>query len=183
MSSSMLVFVMTQAFCFSSALPHNIYVTSKMSFFRSPSDPYTLFILGIGISGCNHTILLASVFLTIDPDFGFDLGSCGVVSSHGCIVLPELPLQLDKVANCLTASCVMIKYRGIPQRFVRLGLLSLNMIFATYFLYKSRQSKFLLKDRVVKVTLLLEIAFISVPSIGSQLVTMMNIGMPSPLFT
>uniref|UniRef100_A0A915EI63 Uncharacterized protein n=1 Tax=Ditylenchus dipsaci TaxID=166011 RepID=A0A915EI63_9BILA len=85
------------------------------------------------------------------------------------VCLLELPLNLEKLTDCYTVSCTMQKYRAVPQNFMKLAICFLNVLCAVYFLYKYRQVKFkILKNRAVKVTMLLELLLVGLPLFSSQ---------------
>uniref|UniRef100_A0A915CVS0 G-protein coupled receptors family 1 profile domain-containing protein n=1 Tax=Ditylenchus dipsaci TaxID=166011 RepID=A0A915CVS0_9BILA len=89
----------------------------------------------------------------------------GVVMASTYVYLMDLPLDLTKVARCETFTCVLVKYRNLPQLFAKVVFATANVLFSAIFFYllkKNVQSK--VNDRVVKNTILLEIVFDVIPA-------------------
>ncbi|KAI1713408.1 cytochrome p450 domain-containing protein [Ditylenchus destructor] len=86
------------------------------------------------------------------------------------ISLLELPLDLDKVKNCTSYPCVVIKFKGLHVYYSKIVIGTLNVIFGIgFFIALKRRNSKQIKNRIVTVTILAEIFFNVLPGYCSSL--------------
>ncbi|KAI1701264.1 hypothetical protein Ddc_17695 [Ditylenchus destructor] len=81
--------------------------------------------------------------------------------------LPELPLNMAKVSLCENVACVTIKIRNQPQLLSKTIFATVNVICSLFFFYTLRKAargnESRIKNRAVKITILLEIFLNIIP--------------------
>ncbi|KAI1717183.1 hypothetical protein DdX_06916 [Ditylenchus destructor] len=93
------------------------------------------------------------------------------VAASTSVYLMELPLDLKRVSSCELFACLMIKSRSLPQFMWKLVTSCTNLLSCFAFLYLLRNSKNakIIKNRVVKATMLFEVCFNAIPGIAGYL--------------
>jgi len=99
----------------------------------------------------------------------------------------ELPLDMDRVEGCQTFGCLVLKYRSQPQLLFKNMMELLNLLLALYFFrllsstslamevsVSGARREILLKNRMVKCVLVLEIFFNVIPNITSYAINVMT---------
>ncbi|KAI1703702.1 hypothetical protein DdX_14755 [Ditylenchus destructor] len=94
--------------------------------------------------------------------------TCSVYLAVTGMSLGELPLQLDKIMNCIANTCFALRFRTLHYYYTRLVVESINVMLSIYFFIMLRRhhqtAKTSLRTRVVKLTLVADIAFSMVPN-------------------
>uniref|UniRef100_A0A915CVW9 Uncharacterized protein n=1 Tax=Ditylenchus dipsaci TaxID=166011 RepID=A0A915CVW9_9BILA len=77
----------------------------------------------------------------------------------------ELPLQMYKIELCVNFACMMIKYHEKTQLYCKLLFGCVNTILSfLFFLRINKKSAKNIKNRAVKITLIVEICFNILPT-------------------
>uniref|UniRef100_A0A915E4K0 Major facilitator superfamily (MFS) profile domain-containing protein n=1 Tax=Ditylenchus dipsaci TaxID=166011 RepID=A0A915E4K0_9BILA len=126
-------------------------------------NPYQIFFSGIWAFSYQISEPIAVLFLTIER-----LMSLGKTFGYNrrikmLLAIVDLPLDLDKVSKCTFWSCIIIKYRNLPQQGIKVFFASLNLIFGGIFFYIIRNYKFNINNRSVKTIVLLELCLNAFP--------------------
>ncbi|KAI1703766.1 hypothetical protein DdX_14705 [Ditylenchus destructor] len=187
---SIIVFLLLHI-CFTSIiLPYHLYIIIKW-IPQSNYNPNVLF--WTGIWACLYFLLSsASVFiLTLERCLAiiFPLQYKPVIRKFYTplsvlflavllivfitLSLLELPLDVIKVRNCQTFTCIVSKRMNELIAIVKFTFGALNIIQMIYFLNKA-QNLHQQSDRLIKITLILEIAFNTVPIIFYYFITMVT---------
>ncbi|KAI1729922.1 hypothetical protein Ddc_02595 [Ditylenchus destructor] len=97
--------------------------------------------------------------------------TAAAVAASTSVYLMELPLDLKRVSSCELFACLMIKSRSLPQFMWKLVTSCTNLFSCFTFLYLLRNSKNakIIKNRVVKATMLFEVCFNAIPGIAGYL--------------
>uniref|UniRef100_A0A183BLQ9 G_PROTEIN_RECEP_F1_2 domain-containing protein n=1 Tax=Globodera pallida TaxID=36090 RepID=A0A183BLQ9_GLOPA len=177
------------------SLPYNAYVLIRFFYgnddWRTPRSAYTLFCLGHWQNTYTAISPLAVLFLTMERCFIIKLATnpgkrerierwlcrasiatlLAAFSASTGIYMSELPLDIDnlKLSNCESVSCLMVKWRNLPQMFFKGSVSFLNIFCCFYFLYTLRTFSAMknLKNHLVIVTLCFAFCFDFVPAIVS----------------
>ncbi|KAI3417570.1 hypothetical protein GPALN_013290 [Globodera pallida] len=146
------------------SLPYNAYVLIRFFYgnddWRTPRSAYTLFCLGHWQNTYTAISPLAVLFLTMERCFIIKLATnpakrerierwlcrasiatlLAAFSASTGIYMSELPLDIDnlKLSNCESVSCLMVKWRNLPQMFFKGSVSFLNIFCCFYFLYTLR---------------------------------------------
>ncbi|KAI1709023.1 hypothetical protein Ddc_14040 [Ditylenchus destructor] len=187
LSSSIIVFLATQTILHASCLPYHIYMMIFWGGSVNNYDTYSLFWLGIS------TMMLITVqpvpvfFLTLDRCLvlKMPLRYTGVyqrwivVASIVTIVsvlivslictLVELPLPVEKLRNCALFSCLLLKSKAYVAQTLKIFFGTTNLLASIYFLYALRTAKADLKNRVIKITLIVEMCLNLFPTYVVQM--------------
>ncbi|KAI1705939.1 hypothetical protein Ddc_15544 [Ditylenchus destructor] len=89
------------------------------------------------------------------------------------VFLLEFPLDLVKVAQCEMFPCMVRKYRFFTQSAVKISFSAANLLCSIFFFYQLQKSAIgagrarLIKNRIVKYTIALEIIFDAGPALIS----------------
>ncbi|KAI1718293.1 hypothetical protein DdX_06714 [Ditylenchus destructor] len=190
LSKSMLVYLYTHLILTSLSIFYHIYLVVK---WHAPDpelppmyDPQILFWLGMWPSNYLAVAPLVVLLLAVDrilslkcharyTKFAQNLFiSTGVIliisatCASVCSYLLELPLETEKVLRCEHFSCVVVRLKNRPQLLTKVVLATANTICSFFFFYVVRQStrgnsSRVIKDRVIKNTIMLEIFFDVIP--------------------
>ncbi|KAI1695476.1 hypothetical protein DdX_19562 [Ditylenchus destructor] len=97
--------------------------------------------------------------------------TAAAVGANTFVYLLELPLDLKRVSNCELFACLMIKSRSLPQFVWKSVTSCANLLTCFTFLYLLRNSTSakIIKNRVVKATMLFEVCFNAIPGIAGYL--------------
>uniref|UniRef100_A0A915DSC8 G-protein coupled receptors family 1 profile domain-containing protein n=1 Tax=Ditylenchus dipsaci TaxID=166011 RepID=A0A915DSC8_9BILA len=88
-------------------------------------------------------------------------------------------MELDKPGNCTMFLCFIVQNQLLPNIVEKAAFATINLVFSFYFFYLIRKEQALnIRNYVVKATLIMEIAFVILPSYSSALYTMV-VGEPS----
>uniref|UniRef100_A0A915DNK4 HRDC domain-containing protein n=1 Tax=Ditylenchus dipsaci TaxID=166011 RepID=A0A915DNK4_9BILA len=158
-SKSMLVYIFTHAIISPFSAFYSAYMIS--SWLRGIEVKFTPINFATFITLVPLAYVAVSpipvLFLTVDSSIVFMTQT--VLSEDATNLLP----------NCFTTACFLIKYQSMFQLAPKLAFGSLNAITSVYFFYLLHKEKALnIKNRVVKVTLLMEIAFTIIPAFISK---------------
>ncbi|KAI1700485.1 hypothetical protein DdX_16696 [Ditylenchus destructor] len=84
-------------------------------------------------------------------------------------ILLEMPIDVFKFQNCQTISCVTSKVQNAVMGYTKLVFAGLNIILMFYFLWILRGTTMeKQKDRIVKVTIMIETAFNGLPALATH---------------
>uniref|UniRef100_A0A183BLQ8 G_PROTEIN_RECEP_F1_2 domain-containing protein n=1 Tax=Globodera pallida TaxID=36090 RepID=A0A183BLQ8_GLOPA len=158
---------------------------------HTPSTIYTIFFSGQWLITYTAISPLVVLFLTMERCFIIKLATnpakrerierwmcrasiatlLAAFSVSTAIYMDELPLDIDnlKLSNCESVSCLMVKWRNLPQMFFKGSVSFLNIFCCFYFLYTLRTFSAMknLKNHLVIVTLCFAFCFDFVPAIVS----------------
>ncbi|KAI1696380.1 hypothetical protein DdX_19069 [Ditylenchus destructor] len=147
-------------------------------------DPQLLFWLGIWFTAYGCFSGLALMILSLDRIFTLMrsmikytkraqnmlilLGVGVIILSYVASFLAyllELPIDLETTVFCEHNSCVTVKYKNRPQIMAKLIICMLNLFCSALFFYLLKKSPHCkVNDRIVKVTILLDIFLEIVPA-------------------
>uniref|UniRef100_A0A914H6G7 Uncharacterized protein n=1 Tax=Globodera rostochiensis TaxID=31243 RepID=A0A914H6G7_GLORO len=157
----------------------------------TPRSVYTIFLSGQWLITYTAISPLVILFLTMERCFIIKLATnpakrerierwmcrasiatlLAAFLASTCIYMAELPLDIDnlKFINCESASCLMVKWRNLPQMFFKGSVSFLNIFWCLYLLYSLRTLSAMkkLKNHLVIVTLCFAFCFDFVPAIVS----------------
>ncbi|KAI1713132.1 hypothetical protein DdX_09204 [Ditylenchus destructor] len=83
--------------------------------------------------------------------------------------LIELPLDLKSTSTCVSFTCMTPMLHGLQSYYTKFVFEAFNLILSVYFLYAMRQYKFvqaqaIMVNRIVKITVILEMIFNVIPT-------------------
>ncbi|KAI1708658.1 hypothetical protein DdX_11735 [Ditylenchus destructor] len=195
LSISLMAYLYTHIFMATFALPGNLYMGLSWKpppSDASNRNPYLLYWLGLVASNYYTASPVLVLMLTLDrcislklPSYSFFPASSkgrslklslvwtmlGVVVAtcvgNTWVYLLELPLDLTRVSNCEVFPCFAIKNRSFPQLTWKVVISIINLISCSLFFYMLKQSgkAKIIKNRVVKNTILFELFFDVIPAI------------------
>ncbi|KAI1699993.1 hypothetical protein DdX_16977 [Ditylenchus destructor] len=92
------------------------------------------------------------------------------------LFLRELPIDMATVKYCESATCLLTKYHGAPQQYMKFSISALNILCTAYFYYALRtfntfngtRKVFTIKNRIVILTTISEVLLIILPMIFAQ---------------
>ncbi|KAI1704324.1 hypothetical protein DdX_14320 [Ditylenchus destructor] len=191
MSASLLIFIITHTIAALAIFPYMLYLIVFWSATdgNGKYDPYVLFWTGMASALYLTVSGLATFFLTFDrclllrfpaiyqgklkrrfPHLFATIIILMTIYIIGVYALLRLPLDVLKVQHCQSTGCVDINsdknliYRDIITEYGKLIISGINIILMFYFLWLlHRTSSDKRNDRIVKITIFLDVALDSAP--------------------
>ncbi|KAI1702283.1 hypothetical protein DdX_15549 [Ditylenchus destructor] len=208
MAKSLLIFFWTHLICAVSDVPYHTYVVVKWNPANQENyDPYVLYWTGISVSVYYNLTSLSVLLLSLDRlltllSFHHHKNKnlkkwflrVTVIFLLGFSIYPivdylmMLPLDKDKLRYCQSQSCVASSLNSFVPN-LRLLILVINLLISGSFLwtFRSVSKKQTVNIRVVKMAIVLEIAFNALPSLAvtvSKKVTQIDLyGIVGPILT
>ncbi|KAI1701478.1 DAF-16/FOXO Controlled, germline Tumor affecting [Ditylenchus destructor] len=186
--SLMLMYILSHWFWCCITIPIQAYMAIMWRPDRNEYNPYLIFWIGFWLNGYMVSNPLQVFFLTLDRCLILTFAETYndhrrriifIVSCSSVIIflafafiisLLELPLDLDKVKNCTSYPCVVIKFKGLHVYYSKIVIGTLNVIFGVgFFIALKRRNSKQIKNRIVTVTILAEIFFNVLPGYCSSL--------------
>ncbi|KAI1695745.1 hypothetical protein DdX_19408 [Ditylenchus destructor] len=187
MAKSLLIFFWTHLICAVSDVPYHTYLVVKWNPANQENyDPYVLYWTGISVSIYYNLTSLSVLLLSLDrllilrffhhhknKNLKKWFTRVTVILLLGYSIYPiadylmVLPIDKDKLRYCQSQSCVSSSITSfIPN--LRLLIIVINLLISTYFLwiFRSVIRKQTVNIRVVKMAIVLEIAFNALPSLA-----------------
>ncbi|KAI1712790.1 hypothetical protein DdX_09417 [Ditylenchus destructor] len=187
LSKSLLIYMYHQLFYSTASAPYHVYQIWRWRATHSEPLYDARFLYWSGIWGMNYMWItpLAVLLLTVDRCLmlslplrysrrvqsrviwmGLGLVLLGTAANTWLLML-ELPLDLEKTRNCETISCVLVNHALImPQLRSRPVFATLNVTGSILFIYLLKRTIIIkLNDRVVRVTVIMELLFDAIPGI------------------
>ncbi|KAI1702243.1 hypothetical protein DdX_15580 [Ditylenchus destructor] len=185
LSNCLQVYLIQHIICATIDIPYVVYLVANWKPMDAVYDPYILYWIGLGDIIYFHLSSASVVMLSLDRLLyaKFPLHYANLIRpcmpyimilamlSYALIAvflhLIELPLDLEKVEHCQLFSCLYMKYRAIPQLYMRSAMGAVNVILGTYLLHLLRKCDVAknIKNRLVIVTMLLDVALNVLPSV------------------
>uniref|UniRef100_A0A915EUY7 G-protein coupled receptors family 1 profile domain-containing protein n=2 Tax=Ditylenchus dipsaci TaxID=166011 RepID=A0A915EUY7_9BILA len=158
-SGSMYVYMITHIVLACTSLLYLLYVIARWC----PNtitqyDKNVMYWLGLVDSNYIYITPVPVLFLTLDRIFSYMcaekyghvqrrrllvLTLCCILFSYlgfSTVTLLELPLQQNKVAECVNFACMMVKFGQRPQLYCKLGIGCINIFLSFFFFYRINNS-------------------------------------------
>ncbi|KAI1706694.1 hypothetical protein DdX_12904 [Ditylenchus destructor] len=179
-ADSMLLFLVCHTLFSISDLPYRIYAIVQWQ--KLTEHPYLAFWVNILDGNYFATAPCFLLFLTIDRLLVLKLSYAAsqtarkillystvalvifLVAGSTVIFLVELPLDLEYAKKCTAISCIVVKFKGLPQLVSRITFDTLSLCCSSLFFYllpetgKSKQN-----NRVVKFSIFCEVLLNIIP--------------------
>ncbi|KAI1700391.1 hypothetical protein DdX_16726 [Ditylenchus destructor] len=187
MANSLIIFLWTHLICAVSDVPYHTYVVVKWNpANRENYDPYVLYWTAISVRIYYNLTSFSVLLLSLDRLLALRFFHhhkyknlekwflrVTVIFLLGYSIYPiadylmVLPLEKEKLRYCQSESCVAASSRTSFVPFLRLVTVVINLLISAYFLWTFRKvgKKERVNIRVVKMAIVLEIAFNAIPTV------------------
>uniref|UniRef100_A0A915E8G9 G-protein coupled receptors family 1 profile domain-containing protein n=1 Tax=Ditylenchus dipsaci TaxID=166011 RepID=A0A915E8G9_9BILA len=182
MSVTIIIYLAINIFDCLVSVPFQTYLLVSFQADKTSFDIYLLYWLGFWSQNCLIAGPVAIFCLTLERYLAVTLSlrydrkfKClviwlqmtmlFVIYSLSCFTyLLELPLDLAKVSQCGIFSCLLTKYRNLPQLGTKVIFGLLNISLSVLFFRNIRKNMLNIKNRAVWITLVLEVCLNSLPT-------------------